>query len=263
MPRSIETYKNWMKNFALLNNVVLAFTDTKEIKVMLENGRQHLSGNMTNVIIINRTDFWAFHQNGKIRDIFNSPGYPKHYPNTVNENYSCVMHAKYDALQYVIENRMYLTKYIAWVDIGYFREYSERIFKLLPPSDLRNGHIGFSQMKPFYDYLTPKDVIYGNHFWIGGGIFIGQPQYFLPFIQDYKNSVEHLLSENLMSTDQQVLYIMYLSANEYKPRLPLQLYYHICRCNYWFPLGEICRDSHDRLRRPYEKLINFHFKYIW
>ena len=82
---------------------------------------KHLSENMTEVILVNRNDLWAFHLSNKINKIYQSPGYPKHFPNTMNENYSCAMHAKYDALQYVIEKRMYHNKYIAWVDIGYFQ----------------------------------------------------------------------------------------------------------------------------------------------
>ena len=262
IPRSQEIYKEWMMSFAFLNNAVIVFTDVVEVGSMLSARRNHFPSNMTNVVHIHREEFWAFRQRESIRQIYSSPGYPMYFPNTVNENYSCAMHAKYDVLQYVIENLMYHTKYIAWVDIGYFRENEQRTFKLLPPRDLRNGHIGFTQIDPFYDYLTPKDVIYGNNIWIGGGFFIGQPQYIISFIQDYQNVVKFLLSEGLINTDQQVLYAMYLSADQFKPRLPLQLYFHICRCQHWFYIGEVCRDSYDSLQRRFERLTKFYFQHM-
>ena len=105
-PRSMDTYKNWMNSFSMLNNQVIAFTDTAEIGILLTNGRKHLSENMTKVIFINRNDLWSFHLSERISQIYQSPGYPKHSPNTVNENYSCSMHAKYDVLQYVIEKNV-------------------------------------------------------------------------------------------------------------------------------------------------------------
>ena len=258
---SKDTYKRWMKNYGLLNNFVVAFTDIEEIKILLTEARKHLPSNMTQVILIKREDFWAFQQREKIASIYQSPGYPRYKPNTVNPNYSCAMHAKYDALKYVIQHRMYHTKYVAWVDIGYFRENEKGTFKLLPPHDLKTGHIGFTQVEPFYDYLTPKEIIYGNYVWIAGGFLIGQPQYLIPFIQDYQTSVQRLLAKNIMSTDQQVLFIMYSALHEFKPRLPLQFYYHKCRC-YWFFLGDVCRDTHDSLTRPFEKLMKFNVRYV-
>ena len=259
--RSKETYMDWMSNFAFLNNMVVLFTDIKEIKEMFTEKRQHLHSNFTKVILINRDDWWSFNQSAEIRRIYHQPGYPQFHPNTVDEYYSCAMHAKYDALKYVIDRRMYHTKYVAWVDIGYFREKEKQTFKILPPRDFKTGHIGFSQINPFYNLLTPRDVIFGNRVWIGGGFFVGQPEYLILFIEDYQHAIKLLLSKGLMSTDQQVLYIMYLSAHEFKPRVPLQLFYYTYWSN-WFTLGYVCREVYDNQRRSHEKLVKRSFRYM-
>ncbi|KAK3089048.1 hypothetical protein FSP39_000396 [Pinctada imbricata] len=255
-----ETYKNWMRSYGMLNNTVIAFTDVPEIKALLENERSRFPSEMTEVILVDRDKLWSFQLSDEIKLVFNQKGYPKHEPNTVNPYYSCAMHAKYDVLKYVIEKRMYRTRYLAWIDIGYFREEQKEPFTLLPPT-LKSGHIAFTQVFSFYTNLTPRDIVYDNHVWIAGGFFIGEPQYLMLFIEDYRKSTMLMLSKKLMSTDQQVLYSMYVSAEEFRPRLPLQIFYHTCRCD-WFYAGELCKDEFDKLIRPKKKWQIFYHHFM-
>jgi hypothetical protein len=64
---------------------------------------------------------WSFGLEKEIDAIYKREGYPRHSPNTVYAAYSCAMHAKFEAVQRVVEENLYSTPYIAWLDIGLFR----------------------------------------------------------------------------------------------------------------------------------------------
>ena len=49
------------------------------------------------VVMLDKNSTWAFgHIVPQYAEIFEDPDYPKHYPNTVNPEYACVNHAKYE-----------------------------------------------------------------------------------------------------------------------------------------------------------------------
>ncbi|XP_033759844.1 uncharacterized protein LOC117342012 isoform X2 [Pecten maximus] len=235
-----HTYKNWMTAYSKFNNSVILFTDSSEIEELFREHRKHFPSHMTRIIKIEQDKLWSFRLAPKIKQIYAQPGYPKHPPNTVNERYSCAMHVKYEALEMVIRERQYNTKHLAWIDIGYFRDKEAKLFSLETPPDFKKDHIAFMQIDRFYEGKSAHEIIADNMVWIAGGMFLGQPDYLLTFIADYKYSVESLIAQKLMSTDQQVLYIMYSKQSHLRARVPVQMYYHNCRCD-WFFLGTICR----------------------
>ncbi|KAK2154844.1 hypothetical protein LSH36_256g06054, partial [Paralvinella palmiformis] len=98
-----ELYQRWMKVFAFLQNPVVAFFDNEEDMKYFENLRHRLGANHTKVILVKRSQLWSFSLRHGIRNIFNQPGYPKHHPNTVIPEYSCVMHAKYEFMRIATE----------------------------------------------------------------------------------------------------------------------------------------------------------------
>ena len=192
---------------------------------------------MTKIIRIDRDTLWSFKLAPKIKEIYSQPGYPKYHPNTVNEYYSCAMHAKYDLIEDVIQKGLSHTKYLAWIDIGYFREKYENAFKLIEMEGIKPDHVTFLQINKFYD-VTPQEIINSNMVWIAGGILLGQAKYLLTFIEDYRSMVESMIVDRLMDTDQQVLYVLYSKQSKVKPRVRLQTYHHKCRCD-WFYVGNL------------------------
>ncbi|XP_021373403.1 uncharacterized protein LOC110463260 isoform X3 [Mizuhopecten yessoensis] len=240
-----QNYKNWMTAFSKLNNSVILFTDSLEIEILFRNLRKQFPSHMTRIINIQQDSLWSFKLAPQIKQIYAQPGYPHYPPNTVNEKYSCAMHVKYEALEMVIRQKQYKTKQLAWIDIGYFRDKETKPFTLEIPPDLKKDHIAFMQIDKFEEGLLPLDIIGDNMVWIAGGMFLGQPDYLLTFIADYRRTVESLIVDKMMSTDQQVLYIMYSKNTKVRARVPIQVYYHICRCD-WFFLGSICRYTWEK-----------------
>ncbi|XP_060079311.1 uncharacterized protein LOC132558732 [Ylistrum balloti] len=244
----LNTYVTWMNEFANFNNNVIAFTDLPEIQQQLLALRSHLPKDRTQIHIVNQKDTWAFSLAPKIKEIFADEDYPKHHPNTVLEGYPCAMHVKYELIEKVIRQRMHRTKYLAWIDIGYFREKNQNIFHLKIPVDFQNDHIAFLQMGKFEPGHTASTIIRDNIFWVAGGMFVARPEYLIVFVEDYKRTVEDLLGRGLMSTDQQVIYIMYTKSEEARPRIPIQTYSASCKCD-WFYLAKLCRLTWERFHK--------------
>ncbi|XP_060071252.1 uncharacterized protein LOC132551160 [Ylistrum balloti] len=249
--QGIQTYKNWINAYSQFNNSVIFFTDSIEMETLFRDLRKRFPLYMTRIIKIDKNKLWSFKLAPHIKTIFAEPWYPKFPPNTINENYSCAMHAKYDLLEIVINERQYKTKHLAWIDAGYFRDKETKLFSLETPPDLKKDHIAFVEINEFQESLTPEDIIHTNKVWIAGGMFLSQPDYLLTFISDYKSAVNSLITKRLMSTDQQVLYIMYSNYKDILVRVPIQTYYHKCKCD-WFFLGNLCRFIWERKqwRRP-------------
>jgi len=253
---SSDMYLEWMKSYSKINNTVIAFTDSEEVEKLMKEIRKDQPKERSKVILVERNSLWAFKLAPKIKEIFAQPWYPTYSPNTVNELYPCAMHVKYELIQRVIKEKLCKTKYLSWIDVGYFRSKEKTFFMLDPPQDLKDDHIAFLQIHQFYPDFEPFDIIDRNLVWVAGGIFIGRPEYLMVFIEDYKNAVKWLMEKKLMSTDQQVLYSMYTKINNLYPRIPLQFYYHNCHCD-WFFLGALCRYTWERRQKKSLSLSYF------
>ena len=101
---------------------------------------------------------------------------------------------------------MFHTQYVAWLDIGLFRELKDETdtFSLSPPADLDEDKVAYSRQNPYNASLTPREVVRGNWVWVGGAMFLGRPEVLYVYTQDYMKAVRKLLEMGLMSTDQQV-----------------------------------------------------------
>ncbi|XP_067670380.1 uncharacterized protein [Haliotis asinina] len=239
-------YMNWMKVFGRIRNNLAAYTDSKDVFDLLTSLRRRFPSNMTKIFLIKRADLWSFSLAKEIRNIYSQPNYPRHYPNTVNENYSCAMHAKFELVNRVLVEELFPTKYFCWLDIGLFRGLVDdtSTFKLQIPNEWDKRKVAYSIVYGFNDKETTENIIKGNQVWVGGAMFLGTPQVLYNYTEDYMNTVKMLLRRHLMNTDQQVIYSMYLPSSAYKPRVQIQLFSQTeSRYDPWFYLGYLCRET--------------------
>lgn len=121
--------------------------------------------------------------------------------NIVNEYYSCVMYVKYEFLEIVIKKKFLKIRYVFWVDIGYFREEMNKLFRMEFLDNLKEGYIVYIQIYLFYDYMQSEDIIKFNSVWIVGGFIFGILEYFMIMIEDYKKIIEDMIFKRLMDID--------------------------------------------------------------
>ncbi|XP_071085616.1 uncharacterized protein [Haliotis cracherodii] len=245
-------YMHWMKVFGRIRNNLVAYTDSRDTFNLLTNLRRKFPSNMTKVFLIDRANLWSFSLAGEIRSIYSQPNYPHYHPNTVNENYSCAMHAKFELVNKVLMEELFPTKYFCWLDIGLFRALADdnSVFKLQIPHELDRDRVAYSRVYDFNDKATIESVIKGNSVWVGGAMFLGTPEVLHKYTEDYMNTVKMLLKQRLMNTDQQVIYSMYLPSSIIKPRVQIQLFSgKNSRYNPWFYLGYLCRETSQNAKK--------------
>ncbi|CAL1534258.1 unnamed protein product [Lymnaea stagnalis] len=266
-----DKYKNWMKSWASLTNDVIGFFDDDEILEYFRSIRSSQPADRSLLIKLNRTDLDSFKYLRNVRDIYSSPVYPRHSPNTVSADYSCTMDAKYDVIQIALDLGLVRTKYIAWLDIGYFRDMvdrppQDRRFRLEVPEDFNASRVAFSEVTPRSDLVnaTPWHYIKFNHVWVAGGLFLGTAKVIEKFLKSYKSTRRALLARGLSSTDQQVIGAMY--SPEFLPHQQVDIMAYTCRTGQYglygsqrkyFCLGYTCvRANVDRQVADalYEKL---------
>ncbi|XP_052070843.1 uncharacterized protein LOC127706699 [Mytilus californianus] len=232
-----------MKGFQSVNNCVILYTDQIDLSVQFKLYRRHFPIHMTKAFILNQTSLWAFGLQPRIKEIYNQKGYP--IPG--RPAYSSAMHAKYELTGRVIQEQIFTTKYLAWIDIGYLRRMRPDYFQMKPPKSMKDDHISFSQVAFFNSNLTLKDIMYQTKYYIADGLFIGRPEYLSLFIEDYKMAVESLLKMKLMNSDQQILYAMYSAKLFFQPRIRIQTFFddkslRTARPKRWFYLGNLCSE---------------------
>ncbi|KAL8572244.1 hypothetical protein ACOMHN_022481 [Nucella lapillus] len=253
-----QKYIEWMSVFGRIDNPLIVFTDSHQVKDIFEKLREKFPPERTQVLVIKREELWAFQLAEEIKGVFSQPNYPTHDPNTVHENYSCVMHAKFELVNKVIREEMFRTKYLAWLDIGLFRAVVEEthIFPLSVPKDFDPTKVAYSGQSSFDPSLTPMQVVAGNKVWVGGAMFLGRPEILYLYTQDYMRAVRKLLDMRVMSTDQQVIYIMYLPSFDLQPRVELQTYTTHGEDD-WFYLGYLLKDAWDISLRSTQPVARF------
>ena len=200
-----------MRIFQFIANPLYVYLDdVKYISIFQELRQRHFQ-NITKIVVIDRRKMWAFSLRRNISNIFSNPDYPRLYPNTVIEEYSCAMHAKYEVLQRSIKDNAFNTKYFAWIDVGYFRDSlkSEDMqqFKIDIPPNFVPTKVAYNEVfSPLY--RTLKNIVYKNEVWVGGGFFIAESDVMLKWVEDYMYYTERFIELGLISTDQQVIYGM-------------------------------------------------------
>uniref|UniRef100_A0A0L8G3V9 Uncharacterized protein n=1 Tax=Octopus bimaculoides TaxID=37653 RepID=A0A0L8G3V9_OCTBM len=224
-----NVYYKWMSVFGSMTNNLIVYTDDKTAYKYFQKLRRNFPKERTKLFLIDKKELWSFKIEKKISDIFKQPGYPRHLPNTVVPGYSCAMHAKFELLNRVIRKNYYHTKYFMWLDIGIFREH----LKMVIPKNFDDTKVAYSNVFTFNQYVTYRDIIYNNMVWLAGGCNLGKYDVLYKFTQEYFNFLNKSLSIKLISTDQQMIYGMYV--DKHKPETKLQLYY-----SGWFKLSDLC-----------------------
>ncbi|XP_048747001.2 uncharacterized protein LOC125659385 isoform X2 [Ostrea edulis] len=243
--RTSETYNTWMKTFQYLKNPVVFYTDDKAYADFFVALRKN-SSLLTEVIHINRSQLWAFKIIPKIKKIYSTPGYPRHYPNTISPEYTSLTHSKQQVLADTVNRHPFDTEFYCWLDAGYFRDnvYRERKFWMEVPDDFNKSRIGVTRV--FYadlENVNARNIILMNINWIGGGLFLGKPEVILKFHDQYKKAVMRYLSQGIMNVEQHILYAMYTKSErkKYPIDVEVQLYIpgqkRVRNGNPWFYLG--------------------------
>lgn len=241
---STNTYFKWASTFKYLVNPLVVYTDCKEFKELMETLRSDRLNN-TMIYLLNRTELWPFQLVTQMKSVLDQPGYPKYYPNTVIPEYPAAQHSKYAVVAETIRKGVFANPYFAWVDIGYFRDVVERKvdFTLDIPPGFDPGKISVNRVEGLSMNIDPFTIFRKNIVWVGGGIFLGKGEALLQFEQLYHRAVKYFLDQQLVNSDQQVLYSMYSKKGReaLEPNIELQLYIPKGSGNPWFYLGYLCR----------------------
>ncbi|XP_029635373.1 uncharacterized protein LOC115210785 isoform X2 [Octopus sinensis] len=231
-----SNYYEWMSAYGKMRNNLVVYTDDERTYKTFQKLRGNVFKEQTKLFFINKTELLSFRIEKNISDIFKQQGYPKHLPNTVIPEYSCAMHAKYELLNRIIRKNFFHTKYFMWSDIGLFRTPQNSLFKFALPKNFDDTKVAFSRVYGFNRNSAYKDIIYNNAVWLAGGCSLGKYDVLLKFTQEYFNFLHEALSMKLVSTDQQIIYGMYVDKQ--KPVTKLQLYE-----SGWYALSNTCYEA--------------------
>ncbi|XP_012941738.1 uncharacterized protein LOC106012666 [Aplysia californica] len=228
-----EGYLGWMKSWGWLNNTVVAFFDDDKILEVFRKIRSAQPPERTIIHKISRDELPAFKDFDKIKKMFAQPSYPKHYPNTVKAEYSCAVSAKTDVLDKVLTSEKINTKYLAWLDIGYFRLLTypkfypaNKTYKLEVPEGFKDDTVAFSVVNDHGNALEQKpwDIIRHNMVWVASGLIVGTPKVMQHYVKDFRAARSELLAQNMMSTGQQILASLYSKKMKTQPSIGYSLY---------------------------------------
>ena len=241
-----ESYFQWSTVFKYLRNPLVVYTDSEKFLHLMKSHRTRFA-DRTKYFWFDKNSSWAFSKRQAIQKMYSRPDYPSYIrANPTAANYSCVQHAKYEVTARAAKENYYNTNYIAWLDVGLFRHSISytKDFVLELPSGFNDSKVALnlihnvSMDKDFSDIFKNKIV------WICECLFVGRRELVLRYMDQYKISVDHFLSWNLMNTDEQVVYATYTNKGieELKPEIDLQLYWpKDSKIDHWFYIGYIMR----------------------
>ena len=253
----VENYVTWMNTFSIIGNPVYAFFDDENIRKAFLDIRRNFPRSLTKTELVKRKDLWAFRQLDEVRDIFKR-GYPRHPPSTTVPEYPCIMHAKYELVNNAARRNVFNTKYIAWVDVGYFRRNISNtpVFSLWLPPNFNDNQIAYSRLRPRNRSLSPHDIVKYNAYWVAGGLFIGRVNLMIDWTREYMDFTDILRTRyNITGTDQHTLYAMFnlnyteTNVQEYRHR-PGDI-----NAGGWVYLGALCRAEGVKRQRSRDSLI--------
>lgn len=252
---SPDLYRKWIKIFHRISNPVIAFFDDDRDLKMFKVLRSSFPSNMTKIIMAEREKTWAFSLRPQIDKIFRQTFYPKHHPNTVNPDYSCAMHAKYELMSQAVEENPFKTKYFCWLDAGLFRSEIDKIdppFSIGLPPKFDSNKIAYGEVYPLQKTpLSAKLIVTGNYVWVCGCFFIGRYDVMARWTEQYKAFTLRMLKTGWMSTDQQVLFYMNQPNNKLSPifDVGIQAYKGDKKFNPWFHLAYTSRKQRAKKKQ--------------
>ena len=235
-----------MSVFQFIDNPLYVYVDEEKYAAMFRKIRAGRLRNKTKIIVLDRKKLWSFNLKPNISAIFSDPKYPKYYPNTVNADYSCAMHAKYEVIQKSTKENAFNTKYFAWIDVGFFRDATNKThqpFKIHIPPHFVTTKVGYNAVfSPWR--RTLRDIMHNNEIWVGGGFFIAEVSVMGKWVEDYMYFAERFIEHKLINTDQQVIYAMsqpLIHKALGKRRVAVQSYIGKDPSK-WLYLGYLCKE---------------------
>ena len=240
-----STYREWMKILGKIKNKLVVYLEKAEDMEYVAKIRKHLPPSMTVIHQVQRDYLWAFSLNRKIKYIYNDWWLPKHHPNTVLSEYSCAMHAKYELLSQTILQNYTDSKYLAWMDIGCFRDFVNQTedFILKVPVGFNDSFISYSQVDPRNTNLTPKTIMWDNLVWVGGAFVLGQIDLMRKWTWIYMQFVDYFLQQGLMNSDQQIIYAAANINSTFRNMIKVHKNGKNEHLSRWFYLGIKCKQA--------------------
>ena len=245
--RRPESYFQWSKVFKYLRNSLVVYTDSENFLHLMKSHRTRFA-DRTKYVWFDKNSSWAFSKRQAIQKIYSRPDYPSYLrANPTAANYSCVQHAKYEVTARAAKEHFYNTKYIAWLDVGLFRNSirNTKDFVLELPPRFNDSKVALDLVNNVSMDKDVSDIFKNKIVWICGCLFVGRRELVLRYTDQYKRSVDHFLSRNLMNTDEQVVYATYTNKGieELKPEIDIQLYQRPkhSKIDHWFYIGYIMR----------------------
>ena len=124
--RNTDTYTEWATAWSRISNPVVVYSNDEQFLSRMRTRRATLPTSYR--LLDDLQSMWSFQLHDETQRIYDDPDYPTWYPNTAEANYTCAMHAKYELLNDTIERNLQNSRnrqYIAWLDVGYFRDVSQ------------------------------------------------------------------------------------------------------------------------------------------
>jgi len=255
--RSSLLYRKWLTVFARIKNPVVAYFDNTTHAAFMRGLR--LKHPKTHIVVVDRKTLWCFREmEPRIAKIFAQKGYPRHPPKTIMSKFPAAVHSKYELMRRTIRENPFHSAYIAWLDVGLFRGLAKHddissavsdsdLFQLAIPPDLNSSAVGYAVVYPrsFNPNLTSQAIVRGNIDWVCGCFFIGRVDVLFRWTSEFLTAVERMVSDNWISSDQQVITWLMMGEGKTKiqPTTQLQLYSDGGRSGVdpWFYLGYLAK----------------------
>ena len=114
-------YLHMIQTFAAIVNPMVFFTDDIQIANEFQKLRSHLPPTKTHIILMDRTDMWAFKicpSVNKTKEVIHFSS--QMFPSRMGGTYVCTMHAKYEVMHIAARMNYFNTKYVAWQDASIY-----------------------------------------------------------------------------------------------------------------------------------------------
>ena len=256
--RSPNEYRQWLSIFSRVSNPVIGYFDTERFADYFTDIRSRSPTNRTKIVTVSRNELWAFGLEDRIKDIFSRPGYPKQIPDTTDHSFVASTLSKYDFMHRVSTDNPFGTSYIAWLDVGYFRDMTRHgdpfnlptarvpdfVFRIPPGFDSRR--ILYTEIYPRERTIDADRIVSTDAVWLAGGLFIGTTEVMMKWTSEFMAGVEQMMSTGWVGSDQQAIYWILNKLNTstqiavYRPR---KIFHP------WFELGLVCIKENKQSRR--------------
>ena len=242
-------FKQWMTSFCRIQNPVVVFMNDDSDLQLFGSIRSNVPNHRTAMYKISKSSLWSFSLLPNITKAYKT--YPKHSPSTTVPHYTSVSFAKYEFLSIAMRENPFKTKYIAWIDIGLFRNMATPVAKIgdplltlyLPPM-LDQKKIAYGQTNERSEDLKPSEVLRLRKYWISGSIFVGKATTMKKWILQFVKYAEEFLRNGYSGTDQYLVYAMFQTKEPLD--VDIQPYTWQGHNNPMHHLAFLCRDEGAR-----------------